>query len=137
MAAFDGPLLAGRWRLGPRLGSGGQGRTFLARDMSVTAGERIVALKQLKLGGEGGWKRFDLFEREVRVLRELRHRGIPRFIDSFEDPPGTHCIVMEKAPGATLRAIARRARFTDDELRDVMRRLLEILAYIHGREPPV
>jgi serine/threonine protein kinase len=137
MAAFDGPLLAGRWRLGPRLGAGGQGRTFLARDESVRAGERIVAVKQLKLGGEAGWKRFDLFEREVRVLRGLRHPGVPRFLDTFEDPPGVHHIVMEKAPGATLKAIATKARFSDDELADVMRRLLAILDYLHGRDPPV
>src|SRR5262249_13143492 len=79
----------------------------------------------------------DLYEREVRVLRALRHPGIPRLLDTFEDPPGTHGIVMEKAPGATLKAIATKARFSDDELRDVMRRLLAILDYLHGREPPV
>ena len=30
--AFDGPLIAGRYRLGPRLGHGSQGEIFLARD---------------------------------------------------------------------------------------------------------
>ncbi len=129
---FDGPVLAGRWRLGPALGEGGQGRTFLARD---TQGRRdVVVVKQLVLGGST-WKKFDLFEREVRVLKALRHPGIPAFLDHFEsDPPGSFYLVMERAPGETLKAIGR---FTDAELRDVLEKVLEILAYLHGLEPPV
>src|SRR5262245_35499905 len=134
---FDGPLLGGRYRLGPRIGSGGQGRTFIARDERSVGGEKQVAVKQLRLGGESGWKRFDLFERELRTLRAMDSPGIPRFIAYFEEPPGTHYIVMEKAPGATLRAIARRAQFSDAELVDVARRTLEILVYLHGRRPPI
>src|SRR5262249_49064364 len=100
-------------------------------------GEKRVAVKQLRLGGESGWKRFDLFERELRTLKALDHDGIPRFIAYFEEPPGTHYIVMEKAPGATLHAIAKKVRFTDEELADVLGRTLELLAYLHGRRPPV
>jgi len=134
---FDGPILGGRYRLGPRIGAGSQGRTFLARDERSVGGEKQVAVKQLRLGAESGWKRFDLFERELRTLRSLDCPGIPRFVASFEEPPGTHYIVMDKAPGATLRAIGRRALFTDAELTDIMRRTLEILAYLHGRRPPI
>jgi serine/threonine protein kinase len=133
---FDGPLLKGRWRLGPRLGAGGQGRTYLARDEG--GGGRTVVVKQLRLGGDGGWKKFDLFEREVRVLSTLRHPAIPQLLSHFEDePPGTFYVVMERAPGATLRAIATRARFRERDLRDVLVRVLEILGYLHGRTPPV
>ena len=134
---FDGPLLGGRFRLGPRIGRGGQGRTYLARDERSVGGEKRVAVKQLRLSAESGWKRFDLFERELRTLRSLDHPGVPRFIATFEEPAGTHYIVMEKAPGATLRAIASRVRFTDAELSDMLERILDILAYLHGRRPPV
>jgi serine/threonine protein kinase len=133
---FDGPLLNGRWRLGPKLGAGGQGHTFVARDEKSVGGEKQVAVKQVKLG-DGGWKKFDLFERECTVLRQLSHPGIPRVLDQFEGDPGTYYLVMDKAPGATLKAIATRARFTEAELRDVMTRVLDILAYLHGRRPPV
>src|SRR3990170_1339824 len=118
---FSGPLLRGRWRLGPRIGSGGQGHTFLARDEQAGAGGmRQVVVKMLRLG-ESGWEKVDLFEREARVLAALRHPGIPRYLARFEgEPAGTFYLVMEKAPGATLKAIATRARFSADELRDVM-----------------
>jgi serine/threonine protein kinase len=134
---FDGPLLNDRWRLGPRMGSGAQARTYLARDVKARD-QRVVVLKQFELRNkESNWKNFDLFEREVRVLKSLRHPGIPRFIESFESEPGVFNLVMEKMPGATLRSIATRVRFTGKELRDILARMLELLDYIHSRDPPV
>src|SRR5262245_50145418 len=131
--AFGGPLLHGRWQLGPPLGSGGQGRTFLARDTTSPEG-RMVAVKELHLSSEVGWKKFDLFEREVRVLRELRHPGIPRLLDSFEgDAAGMFYLVMERAPGETLRALAARRRFSETELRRILIGVLRILVYLQER----
>jgi serine/threonine protein kinase len=130
-------LLAGRWRLGPKLGSGGQGHTYLARDEKAQGpGERLVAIKELRLG-EGGWKRFDLFEREARVLARLSHPGIPRYLDRIDGEKGTFYLVMEQAPGETLRALAARRRFSEDEVREIADQLLDILEYLHGRDPPV
>jgi serine/threonine protein kinase len=100
-----------------------------------------VAIKELRLGAGAAtsWKKFDLFEREVRVLRALAHPGIPGYIDHFEsDPPGLFYLVMELAPGRNLRAAAAAgARFGEAALVDVLRQTLEILAYLHGRHPPV
>ena len=45
--------------------------------------------------------------------------------------------VKEKAPGATLRAIATRARFTEQELKDVLGQVLAILDHLHSLRPPV
>src|SRR5690606_14302015 len=78
-----------------------------------------------------------LFERETRVLKNLRHPCIPRYIASFESEPGVFNLVMERKPGASLRAIATRVHFTDRELRDVLGRVLDILEHLHGRTPPV
>lgn len=135
-AKFDGQLLAGRWRLGPRLGHGAQADTYLARDEKAAAGGAVV-VKQLHLARREGWKAFDLFEREARVLKALDHPGIPRFLDSFEEGPGVFNLVMERAPGATLWAYGQRVRFGDAELRDILVKTLEILAYLHKLNPPV
>ncbi len=133
---FDGPVLNDRWRLGPRMSAGAQAQTYVARDEADPLGQRIAVLKQFRLQ-KGSWKDFDLFEREVRVLKNLRHPGIPQFIESFESEPGVYNLVMERMKGASVRAIATKARFTDDELRDLMSRVLEILDYLHRRRPPV
>jgi serine/threonine protein kinase len=136
---FDGPVLGGRWRLGPRMGHGNQADTFLARDEQSPSAERVVVVKQLHLGRRGGagWKPFELFEREVRTLKALRHPGIPRFLDSFESEAGVFNLVMERAPGATLWAYRKKVRFDDDQLRDILVKTLDILRYLHGLNPPV
>jgi len=129
---FSGPRLADRYVLGPTLGRGGQGQTYLAQD--TAHGDRLVVVKELRLGKGATWKRFDLFEREARVLQQLDHRGIPKFIDHFEGEAGSFYLVMERAPGRTLAEIGR---FDEDELRSILVRALGILAYLHHLEPPV
>lgn len=134
--SYTGPLLAGRWRLGPRLGRGAQADTFLARDEQAgSRGPREVVVKRLRLAG--AWKGFDLFERESKVLAALRHPGVPRALASFEEPPGTFNLVMERMPGQNLRELAARRRLSELELRDILVRTLEILDHLHSRAPAV
>lgn len=117
------------------MGAGSQATTYVARDERNE--KRIVVLKQFALDKKDNWKSFDLFEREVRVLERLRHRGIPRYIDSFESEPGVFNLVIEKKPGVTLRTLAKKVRFADHELRDILARTLEILDHIHRIDPPI
>ena len=134
--AFDGPLLSGRFRLGPRLGRGSQADTFIALDEKASgAAEREVVVKRMI--PRGTWKSFELFEREAKVLGQLRHPGIPRFIASFEEPSGTFNLVMQRMPGENLRELTKRRRLSELELRDLLSRGLEILDDMHTRVPPV
>src|SRR5690349_9645272 len=152
--AFDGPLIAGRWRLGPRLGQGAQAETYIARDekpADPTTGAKarsalgIVAARTAdlptvvvkRLIPRGTWKSFDLFEREAKVLSQLRHPGVPQYIATVEEPPGTFNLVMQRMPGENLREVVKRRRLSETELTDVMLRTLEILDYLHTRTPPV
>jgi serine/threonine protein kinase len=130
--AFDGPLLGGRYRLGPRLGKGSQGEIFLARD---DRDKHEVIVKRLT--PRGTWKSFELFEREAKVLAQLRHPGVPRHLATLEEPPGTFNLVMERAPGENLRDLSTRRRLSQTELRDVLVRCLEVLDYLHTRVPAV
>ena len=133
--SFDGPLVAGRWRLGPRLGKGAQAETFLARDEKATKTADPVVVKRLT--PRGTWKAFELFEREAKVLSQLRHPGVPRLHAMAEDPPGTFNLVMERMPGENLRDLTARRRLSVLELRDVLVRALEILDHLHSRTPSV
>ena len=133
---FDGPVLGGRWKLGRKLGSGGQGTTHLARDCASPE-ERIAVVKSYKLGGDSGWKKYDLFQREIEVLGRLEHPAIPGFIGTFEQEAGSFHLVMERVPGRTLEAIAQTKPLPDDELRDLAVRVLDVLIYLHQQDPPV
>jgi serine/threonine protein kinase len=134
--AFDGPLIGGRYRLGPRLGKGSQGELFLARDDKAKGAEdQEVVVKRLT--PRGTWKSFELFEREAKVLSQLRHPGVPRHYATIEEPPGTFNLVMQRAPGENLRELSARRRLSETELRDVLIRCLEILDYLGTRTPVV
>jgi serine/threonine protein kinase len=134
--AFDGPLIGGRYRLGPRLGKGSQGEIHIARDDKAKGAEdREVVVKRLT--PRGTWKSFELFEREAKVLSQLRHAGVPRHLATIEEPPGTFNLVMQRAPGDNLRELAARRRLSQLELRDVLIRCLEILDYLHTRSPSI
>src|SRR5512146_1050492 len=134
--AFDGPMIGGRYQLGPRLGKGSQGEIHIARDDKAKGAEdREVIVK--RLSPRGTWKSFELFEREAKVLSQLRHAGVPRHIATIEEPPGTFNLVMQRAPGDNLRDLAARRRLSQLELRDVLIRCLEVLDHLHTRTPAV
>src|SRR5258705_3560422 len=133
---FDGPLIGGRYRLGPKLGKGSQGEIFLARDDKAKGAEdREVVVRRLT--PRTTWKSFELSEREAKVLSQLRHAGVPRHIATVEEPPGTFNLVMQRAPGESLRDLTKRRRLSQIELRDVLVRCLEVLDYLHTRTPAV
>jgi serine/threonine protein kinase len=135
-AEFPGPLIGGRFRLGTKLGKGSQGELFLALDEKAKGAEdREVVVKRLT--PRGTWKSFELFERESKVLSQLRHAGVPRYFATIEEPPGTFNLVMQRVPGENLRELAKTRRMSETELRDVLVRCLEILDYLHTRTPPV
>lgn len=133
---FDGPLIGGRYQLGPLLGKGGQGRTLLALDVTD---ERLVAVKEFDLKKVDEWKALELFERECRVLSELDHPGVPDFIAQLEsEEEGVRYLVMEFIDGQTLRDHLRKhGVLNEDELREVLVQVLEILSDLHARVPPL
>lgn len=125
-----------RYRLGPALGRGGQGHTHRAEDVETG---RTVAVKVIELRGAGSWKPFDLFERECSTLRSLDHPGIPDYLDTYaEEERGRYYLVMELVEGLSLRErLAEGELLSEPQLWNILHQALEILAYLHGRRPPV
>src|SRR5947209_18844989 len=92
-----GELLADRYRVGGRLGSGGMATVFLAEDERLG---RRVAVKRLHAGSpEDAARRF---RREARVGASLNHPNIVAVYDIVADPEAV-LIVMEYVDGETLR----------------------------------
>ncbi len=136
-AAIEAPPgLPQRYSLVRRLGRGGQGETHLARDLERDVD---VAIKIFRLPEAEDWKKFDLFERECRVLRSIDHPAIPGYVEhGGDEETGTFHLVMAYAPGATLEAsIAAGRRFTDAQLLAILDPLLDVLEYLHSLNPPV
>ena len=133
-------LIHNRYAVVRQLGEGSSAVTYLCEDREE--GGRLVALKELRPEGLTSWKQFELFEREVRVLRSLRHHGIPEVFDAFEteDDEGRArlCLVTEYVAGVPLKArIEQGPRLGLAELVQVTLGLLDILDYLHSRTPPI
>jgi len=91
-------LLAGRYRLGGPLGSGGMAEVHEAVDERL---RRPVAVKVLRpaLAAEPGMRK--RFEAEARSAARLSHHAVVAVYDSGEDA-GRPYLVMERLPGASL-----------------------------------
>ncbi|HEY9675734.1 MAG TPA: hypothetical protein V6D11_30100 [Waterburya sp.] len=76
-----GDIIAERYRITGILGQGGIGITYAAEDLR--SGQQ-VALKALSIRQMGDWKVLELFEREAKVLAQLNHPAIPRYLDYFQ-----------------------------------------------------
>ena len=134
-----GAVVGERYRVVRALGRGSFGHTYLAVD--TAAGDREVAVKQLRVDGDRGWKGFELFEREAAALRSLRHHGIPEVFDHLRETAGdalTAYLVMAYIDGVSLEQhIDDGASLDPPALLRVTLGLLDILEYMHARVPPV
>jgi hypothetical protein len=81
-----------------RLGSGGMGEVYRARDAMLG---RDVALKVLSPAIAHDPQRQARFEREARLLAALNHPNIAT-VHGFEEYSGIHTLVMELVEGSTL-----------------------------------
>ncbi|HKQ50737.1 MAG TPA: protein kinase [Pyrinomonadaceae bacterium] len=131
MPAAD-TVLQGRYRIVRQLGKGGMGAVYEAVDERL---HRTVALKET-LADTDELKR--AFEREARLLANLRHPVLPKVIDHFTEDDGQF-LVMEFIPGNDLGdLLARRSRpFSPAEVRRWADDLLDALDYLHTFDPPI
>ncbi|KAL2642120.1 hypothetical protein R1flu_009707 [Riccia fluitans] len=119
------------------LGEGGVCTTYEAQ---VEDGS-TVALKAISLRFMKGWKDLELFEREARVLKSLRHPGIPEYIDYFEVDSETDrafYIAQKVAKGRSLAEIVQNGnRITEEDVTRIAVEVLEVLKYLGNLRPPV
>jgi len=128
--------LMGRYQLQEALGAGSSGQTWRAIDPEGQA----VAIKSIPITKVGGSKERTLVDREVRVLRELNHPGIPAYIEHMvlgDSPNIALWLVQELVPGQSLADELEEHRYTPREVLAIIAELAEILSYLHELAPPV
>ncbi len=90
--------VVGGYRILGRLGAGGMGQVFRARDNNL---ERDVALKRLHPKLISQPRAMSRFRREARLLAAVHHPNIATLFGTFEDG-GVRFLVMELVDGETL-----------------------------------
>jgi serine/threonine protein kinase len=131
-------IIKDRYRILHPLGTGGIATTYAAQNLDTG---QNVAIKALSLRRLKDWKSLELFEREGKVLSQLNHPGIPKYLDYFQldtDDDRRFYIVQEIVPGKSLQDWVESGWHpTELEVREIGEQLLEILVYLHQINPPV
>src|SRR5687768_2659947 len=96
MAIRPGTVIAGRFEVERLAGRGSMGEVYRARDRSNRA---LVAVKVLQASTEALGRRF---ARETRLLSELSHPGIVRYVDGGRGADGVAYLAMEWLDGEDL-----------------------------------
>jgi eukaryotic-like serine/threonine-protein kinase len=94
----------GVYRVDARLGAGGMGEVYRARDQKLG---RDVAMKVLPAVFTSDRDRLARFEREARLLATLNHQNIGA-IYGFEESDGVRALILELVDGETLAELLAR-----------------------------
>lgn len=134
-----GTVLQGRYAIERLLGGGGMGMVYLARDQRLA--NRPCAIKEMVDHFIDPAQRIEAneyFAREADTLAQLKHQAIPAITDRFE-LANRHYLVMEYVEGRNLEEelAARGEPLPEGLVIDIARQLCDVLAYLHGLEPPI
>jgi eukaryotic-like serine/threonine-protein kinase len=114
------------YRIEDRLGAGGMGVVYLARDLALG---RLAALKLLPAESDPAARQRLL--REAQACARLQHPGIATYYEAG-DEGGEVFVAMEYVRGRTLRDVLRDGPLSPERALAVGGTLLEALAHAHA-----
>src|SRR5215218_7226211 len=123
VAQADPSLALGRYRLGPRIGAGGFGTVYEARDERLG---RAVAVKAIPADGRAD----DRARREAHAVARLDHPGIVSVFDAGEED-GSRFLVSELVRGSTLAQLEAAGEVSDRDVLRIGLALADALAHAH------
>ncbi|AQS71132.1 serine/threonine-protein kinase [Streptomyces pactum] len=131
----DGTLIQGRYRLLERIGRGGMGEVWRARDESLGRRVAVKCLKPLGTQHDHSFTRVlrERFRREARVAASLQHRGVT-VVHDFGESDGVLFLVMELLDGRDLSRLLEDNRHHPlpvPDVVDIAEQVASALAYTH------
>ena len=134
-----GTLLLDRYSIVRRVGGGGMGSVYQARDKRLA--DRLCAVKEMiELFAEQSQraKAIDDFKREAEVLAQLEHASIPTIYDYFIEN-SRYYLVMKWIGGGDLAEQMRVSGGTVDEatVTKWAIQICDVLHYIHSQKSPI
>lgn len=134
-------LQDGTYEIIEKIGAGGQGVAYTAKSHSLIGPPCVIVLKEyiLPVGVTHSTKvdSLDKFQREAQILWQISHPRIVKLVDFFfEDHRGY--MAMEYVEGKTLSVMVQeRGPLPETEVAKLMEQMIDILDYLHTREPAV
>lgn len=137
-----GSVLNARYEIVRRIGGGGMGAVYLAKDRNLGDAPRAVKeMVEAHLDPAQHEKAIGDFKRESLLLTSLEHPSIPTIYDYFYDKPlGRFYLVMKFISGGDLASRLRAApgaRIDEKTVADWGMQTADVLHYLHTRPKPI
>ena len=135
-------VLNGRYEIVRRIGGGGMGAVYLAKDRNLGDAPRAVKeMVESHLDPTQHEKAIGDFKRESLLLTSLEHPCIPTIYDYFyDDTRGRFYLVMKYISGGDLASRMRAAiggRLDEKTVTDWGMQVADVLDYLHSRPKPI
>ena len=135
-------VLNSRYEIVRRIGGGGMGAVYLAKDRNLGDAPRAVKeMVEAHLDPAQHEKAIGDFKRESLLLTSLEHPSIPTIYDYFYDEPlGRFYLVMKFISGGDLASRLRTApggRIDEKTVADWGMQTADVLEYLHSRPKPI
>ncbi|MCB9459861.1 MAG: serine/threonine-protein kinase [Anaerolineaceae bacterium] len=131
-------ILLARYKIDAKLGGGGQGAVYQARDLNFPDARRLVAIKEMIVTTTDPNLRassLKTFQREANILATLNHPAIPKIYDFF-DQNDSAFLIMEYINGNNLEEILiKTKRIPMEKILEWAIDLCDVLHYLHGYQP--
>jgi hypothetical protein len=128
-------LNASKYRVVRKLAGKSLSAVYLARNEL----QQHVIIKEFVLAGpvEKQEQLVENFDREFRILLNLKHPAIAQVIEMFQED-GSRFIVFEHVAGANLREIVeRRGPKSEKVVRRQALQIARVMQFLHAQQPPV
>lgn len=137
-----GSLLNVRYEIVRRIGGGGMGAVYLAKDRNLGDAPRAVKeMVEAHLDPTMHEKAIGDFKRESLLLTSLEHPSIPTIYDYFYDESlGRFYLVMKFISGGDLASRLRNApggKIDEKTVADWGMQTADVLEYLHSRPKPI
>ena len=123
-------LIAGRYTLQEKIGEGGMGEVWVAKQSEPV--KRKVALKLIKTGMDSRAV-LQRFEQERQALAMMDHPNIARVFDGGLTPTGQPFFVMELVNGLALNKYCDEARLTPRERLELFVPICQAVQHAHQK----
>jgi predicted Ser/Thr protein kinase len=126
---FVGKVIDGRYEIQARIGEGGMGVVYKARQTTI---DRVIALKMLnaQVAGDPNW--VQRFANEARACSRLQHPNTIRMFDFGQTPDGRLFMTMEFLDGVSLRDALAKGPLAPHRVVKILNQCCASLAEAHS-----
>ncbi|OBT67521.1 CAMK/CAMK1 protein kinase [Pseudogymnoascus sp. 23342-1-I1] len=116
-----------KYKFGRTLGAGTYG---IVREATCQDGTKVAIKIILKKNVKGNEQ---MVIDELRMLREMKHPHIVKFVDWFESRDKYYIVTQLATGGELFDRICEQGRFTEKDASQTIRQVIEAVDYLHGK----